>query len=56
MSAEDVRADAGRTAGALRLVLAAIDAGDLEAEQDQRAYLFGAADALDSLAGVPREE
>lgn len=51
---DDVRADAVRAAESLRLVVASIDAGELEAEPSQRAYLEGAADALDALTVSPR--
>ena len=35
----------------LRALLAAIDAGKVAASEAQRAYLAGAADALDAIAG-----
>lgn len=41
----------GEASGQLREVLAAVEAGDLEAEPDQVAYLRGAADALTVLSG-----
>ena len=41
----------GEASGQLREVLAAVEAGELEAEPDQVAYLRGAADALAMLAG-----
>jgi hypothetical protein len=52
MSAE-VRELAAETAGQLRSVLASVDAGELEAELDQVAYMRGAADALTALVGRP---
>jgi hypothetical protein len=41
------------TAVVLRAVLASVDAGELEAELDQGAYLQGMADALELVAGRP---
>lgn len=38
--------------GGLRALLAAIDAGRIEATDVQRAYLAGACDALDALADL----
>lgn len=35
----------------LRRLLVEIDAGTMTADDDQRAYLIGAADALDAVAG-----
>ena len=35
----------------MRVLLAAIDAGEVAASEQQRAYLAGATDALDGLAG-----
>ena len=45
--------DTAETAAQLRRVLDAVDAGEIEAEPGQRAYLAGAADALERVAGVP---
>jgi len=41
---------ARQTAANLREVLAQVDAGQVQATARQRAYLAGAADALDALA------
>ncbi|MFT7835598.1 hypothetical protein Q5530_05555 [Saccharothrix sp. BKS2] len=46
----DMREVAAETAERLRAVLESIDAGELEAEPGQRAYLEGAMDALEALA------
>jgi len=45
------RPDPAEVAASLRAVLTAVDAGAMEADGAQRAYLAGAADALDGLAG-----
>jgi len=50
---DDVRELAVGTAERLWAVLKAIDAGELEAEVDQAAYLRGAVDALEALADHP---
>lgn len=47
---EDVRPVAAEAAASLRAVVGVIDAGGLAADDSQRAYLAGAADALDSVA------
>ena len=47
---EDVRSTAAETAGSLRAVVAAVDAGELDADPARRAYLAGAADALEAVA------
>jgi hypothetical protein len=41
--------DPARVAASLRAVLAAVDAGEVAADDSQRAYLAGAAEALESL-------
>jgi hypothetical protein len=41
--------DPARVAASLRAVLAAVDAGEVAADDAQRAYLAGAAEALESL-------
>jgi hypothetical protein len=41
-----------RVAASLRAVLAAVDAGEVAADDAQRAYLAGAAEALEALAPV----
>lgn len=49
----DERADAAdpaEVAASLRVVLAAVDAGELVADDAQRAYIAGAADVLESVA------
>lgn len=43
------RADIAASARQLRLILAAIECGELEATTQQAAYLSGAADALEAL-------
>ena len=48
----DVRATAGEAAGSLRAIVGVIDAGELVADEAQRAYLSGAADALESVASA----
>ncbi|MFD1517346.1 hypothetical protein [Pseudonocardia yunnanensis] len=45
--------DPARVAASLRAVLAAVDAGDVAADDAQRAYLAGAAEALESLGREP---
>ncbi len=47
---EDVRATAGEAAASLRAVVDVIDGGELAADEVQRAYLAGAADALAAVA------
>lgn len=42
---------AAETADQLRAVLASVESGAVEAELDQAAYLRGAADALELVAG-----
>jgi len=42
--------DAGAVATGLRAVLAAVEAGEVEARPEERAYLAGAADAMERLA------
>ncbi|CAJ1498814.1 hypothetical protein [[Mycobacterium] burgundiense] len=45
------RADIAATAGQLRLILAAIERGELDASATERNRLEGAVAALDALAG-----
>jgi hypothetical protein len=45
--------DSARVAASLRAVLAAVDSGELAADDAQRAYLAGAAEALEALATPP---
>jgi hypothetical protein len=47
----DPKTTAAEAAAQLRAVLAAIDAGEIEAEPTQRAHLQGAADALEAISG-----
>jgi len=42
--------DPGEVAASLRAVLGAVDAGEVSADDVQRAYLAGAADVLESIA------
>lgn len=44
------RPDPGEVAAGLRAVLAAVDAGEVEARPAEVAYLAGAADALERLS------
>jgi hypothetical protein len=53
VSGDGGRTLAAETAAQLRTVLAAVDAGDIEADLFQMTYLSGAADALESLANEP---
>jgi hypothetical protein len=46
----DIRPAAAEAAGSLRAVIAAVDAGELDADEVTRAYLAGAADALAAVA------
>lgn len=48
--------DPAEVAGSLRAVLAAIDAGEIGADEAQRAYLSGAADALGRLESPATSE
>jgi hypothetical protein len=48
--------DPARVAASLRAVLAAVDAGEVVADDAQRAYLAGAAEALESLGREPVED
>jgi predicted RNA polymerase sigma factor len=43
----------GEVAAQLRALLAAVDAGDMDATDTERAYLHGAVDALAAVAGSP---
>lgn len=45
----------GEAAEGVRKLLAAIDAGEVSADDVQRAYLAGSADVLDRLAGTVAE-
>jgi hypothetical protein len=47
---EDVRPVAAESVGSLRAVIAAVAAGELDADEVTRAYLTGAAAALDTVA------
>lgn len=48
--------DPVEVAASLRAVVAAIDAGEIGADEAQRAYLSGAADALGRLEGPATSE
>lgn len=52
---EDGRGQAGDAAARLREVLAAIDGGELEATDVQRAHLSGSVAALEWMTGERRE-
>ncbi|MGH3930305.1 MAG: hypothetical protein ACRDTF_10055 [Pseudonocardiaceae bacterium] len=52
---DDPRGQAGDAAARLRVVLAAIDAGELEATDVQRAHLAGSVVALEWITGERRE-
>jgi hypothetical protein len=45
--------DSARVAASLRAILAAVDAGEVAADDAQRAHLAGAAEALEALATPP---
>ena len=45
-------ADVEATRSSLRALVEAIDAGEVEADSQERAYLAGALDTLDRLAGA----
>lgn len=51
---EDVRRQAGDAATRLRMVLAAIDGGELDATDVQRAHLAGSVAALEWITGERR--
>lgn len=50
MSASGEPVDPAEVARSLRAVVAAVDGGEVDADEVQRAYLTGAADALDGIA------
>lgn len=45
------RLDPGEAAASLRVILGAVDRGEVEATAPQAAYLAGAAEALEAVAG-----